>query len=77
MNGNLYVLLSLAEGIVSFLPAAGTAAVRRSKSIVRRTSHLRAVLIGVVTATVHGMRTARRRSRTVPNAAVAGEGLSP
>ena len=76
MTGNLYVLLSLAEGIVSFLPAVGTAAARGSKSVVRRTSHLRAVLVDRMSATVRGIRVGRGRTDAGPNTAVEGEALT-
>ena len=76
MTGNLYVLLSLAEGIMSFLPAVGTVAARGSRSVVRRTSHLRAAFVGRVTATVRGMWVGRRRPEAGANAAVEGEALS-
>ena len=75
MTGNLYVLLSLAEGIVSFLPAVGTAAARGSKSVVRRTSQLRAVLVGRLAATVRVIRMSRKHPESGAYAAVEGEGL--
>lgn len=77
MTGNLYVLLSLAEGILSFLPAVGTAAARGSRSVARRTSRLRAALVGTVTATVRGIPSGRKSSNPVADAAVVGEALSP
>ncbi len=74
MTGNLYVLLGLAEGVVSLLPAA----VHRSKSFVRRTSNRRTALMGRVKASIHGTRAGRRRiDAAESNAARAGEELSP
>lgn len=78
MTGNIYVLLSLAEAIVSFLPAVGPVAARRSRAIARRTSFYRSALIGRVTASVLGTRSGRMRIDAAgPNAACAGEELAP
>lgn len=77
MTGNLYVLLSLAEGILSFLPAVGTAAARGSRSVVHRTSRLRAAMVGTVTATIRGIRAGRTSSARTAEAAVVDEVLSP
>ena len=78
VTGNLYVLLTLAKGIVSFLPAVGPATVHRSRTIARRTSNYRTALIGMVTASFRRPRAIRRRSdATGPRAAHATEAVSP
>ena len=74
VTGNLYVLLGVAEAIVSLLPSA----VHRSKTFVRRTSNRRTALIGRVKASLHGTLAVRWRiDASGPNVAAAGEALSP
>lgn len=78
MTGNLYVLLALAEASMSFLPTVGAAAAHRSRSSLRRTSSCGVALMGRLTVSVPGTRTARRRTRAAgPNAAPPGEALAP
>ena len=74
MTGNLYVLLGLAEAIVSHLPVA----VRRSTTFARRVSIRRIGPIGTMKGSTLDTRAVGARSDTVcPNAARAGEALAP
>ncbi len=77
MTGNLYVLVAIAEAIVSFLPTVGTAAARRSRTVVRRVSNCRTALFTRVTASLREKPAGRTHiDAGGPNAACAGEALS-
>jgi hypothetical protein len=78
VTGNLHVLLALTQAIMSFLPTVGSAAARRSRSIVRWTSDCRNALIERVAASFGDTRIGRTHiDRAGPNTAGAGEVLSP
>jgi hypothetical protein len=78
VTGNLYVLVALADAMMSFLPTVGPAAARRSRSILRRLANRRVALTSRVTGSMSRSRAALGRTGVAgPNAAPSGEALSP
>lgn len=74
VTGNLYVLLGLAEAIVSHLPVA----VRRSTILARRMSDRRTALIGRMKTSLGGIRGVGRCIDSAgANAARVREALAP
>jgi hypothetical protein len=75
--GNFSMLVTVAEAILSFLPAVGPATARRSRTILHRTSRVRAALIGRIKDSRPTRRATRLCIDAEANTATVKETLSP
>lgn len=77
MIGNFSMLLTVAEAILSLLPAVRPAAAHRSRTIVHRTARVRVAMIGRMKDSFPARRSTRLRIDPESNAATVRETLSP